>query len=77
MSDRRPLSQSARDLGEILEAGGELADAIREAIHRTMLWRFTTGRRKPDADRIALLHRLSDGKVAADGWGDEQASKVA
>jgi hypothetical protein len=56
-------------LAEVLEEGGETAEKIRAAVHRTMLWRFTTGRGVPDADTIATLHDLSDGRIAANGWG--------
>ena len=36
-----------------------------------MLWRFTKGHRKPDANTIARLHDLTDGRIPANGWGDE------
>ena len=59
-------------LAQLLEEGGEAAERIRAAVHRTMLWRFTTGRGVPDADTIAILHDLSDGRVPANGWGRQQ-----
>jgi hypothetical protein len=55
-------------LGEVLDEGGPIAKAIEAAVHRTMLWRFRTGRRQPDAETIAKLHNLSNGRVAANGW---------
>ena len=57
---------------EVLNEDGEEAKAIKAEVHRTMLWRFVTGRRSPDADTIAKLHRLSGGRVPADGWGAEE-----
>lgn len=68
------LSPSAVVLDAILTDGGEVAESIKDAVHRTQLWRFRTGKGKPDANTIALLHRLSEGRVAADGWSDEAAT---
>ena len=66
-------SKASRALDRVLNQGGEVADRIKEAIHRTQLWRFRTGRGNPDANTIAVLHRLSDGAIAASQWGDEDA----
>jgi uncharacterized protein YegJ (DUF2314 family) len=68
------VAPSARALGEVLDEEGEAARAIRDAVHRTMLWKYRTGRSKPDADTIALLHRLSDGRIAAHGWADDHGA---
>jgi hypothetical protein len=66
------MSRSARALAEVLDEGGEEAVAIKAAIHRTMLWRFAAGKRKPEAETLAKMHQLSGGRVAADGWTDEE-----
>ena len=62
-------------LGKVLDAGGPVAEAIEAAVHRTMLWRFRTGRRAPDADTIAKLHNLSGGAIPANGWTRAESDK--
>lgn len=65
-------SSSSRALDELLELGGAEAEAIKSSdIHRTVLWRYRKGRGKPDAETVALLERLSSGKVPANGWEDD------
>jgi hypothetical protein len=66
------MSPSSRNLDACLTEGGPVAEAIKGSdIHRTRLHAYRTGKSKPDADTIAKLHRLSGGRVAADGWEDE------
>ncbi len=65
------ISRSSRDLDSLLDEGGSEADAIKGSIHRTVLWRYRKGKGKPDADTVALLERLSSGRVQANGWEDE------
>ena len=68
-------SSSSRALSRVLAAGGEMAKAIDAlGLHRTQLWRYSTGRSKPDADQIAKLHRATSGIVAADGWETDARS---
>lgn len=57
----------------ILEEGGDLAEAIKKesGMHRTRLHAYRKGKGKPDADGIAVLHKLTGGRVPADGWQDE------
>ena len=74
MSELRNVPPSGVALKTLLEEDGEEAKAIREAIHRTQLWRFTTGRGKPGADNLAQIAALSRGRVPADGWGDGPAT---
>ena len=70
MTAPRFPSASGRALAALLrDEDSEEAKAIRAAIDRTRLWRFVTLRRRPDPDAIAQLHRLSNGKVDAAGWG--------
>ena len=65
-------SQSSRALDALLDEGGTEAEAIKSsAIHRTVLWRYRKGKGKPDAETVALLERLSAGRVPANGWEDE------
>lgn len=67
-----PLCTSARALLESLQTGGKTAIAIRERFHRTMLWRWTTGRGVPDRASAQELHILSRGRVRKDGWAAER-----
>lgn len=61
-------SLSSRALAALLGDCGYAKITAETGIHRTQLWRYSTGRGKPDAEQIAKLHRVSDGKVAANGW---------
>lgn len=71
MAKRYTPSKSGAELARLLadEPESDVAKAVVAAVHRTMLWRYTTGRRAPDADTIAKLHRLSGGRIDAAGWG--------
>ena len=62
------VSASSRALQALIEEIGAAAVSKASDVHRTQLWRYATGRGKPDADQIAKLHRASSGRVAADGW---------
>lgn len=64
-------SRSSRALDDLLEGGGREADAIAKEFHRTVLWRYRKAKGKPDADGVALLERMSGGRVPANGWEDE------
>ena len=72
-------SVSSRALDALLsDSESAEAEAIDKAvkagtIHRTALWRYRNGTRKPDAEGVALLERLSRGKVPANGWEDKPA----
>lgn len=71
-------SSSSRALGRVIASAGDMARAVEATgIHRTQLWRYSTGRSKPDADQIAKLHRATDGIVAADGWETDAAKGAA
>jgi hypothetical protein len=62
------VTPSALALAAVLEERGTEAEAIRARVHRTALWSYCTGRRLPDAKRVAMFHRITGGRVAADGW---------
>lgn len=70
---KREESPSSRALGELLEELGYPKVTEDTGIHRTQLWRYATGRQKPDHAQIAKLHRAYDGRVAADGWETDLA----
>lgn len=63
-------SVASRALNQLLDEGGELADAVRAVVHRTVLWRYRTGRGKPDVDTAAKLEEASAGRVQANAWPD-------
>ena len=65
----RDLSPSALALAELLDSEPDTFRGI--GLHRTVLWNFRTGRRKPDARSIAILDRITGGRVAANGWCTE------
>jgi DNA-binding transcriptional regulator YdaS (Cro superfamily) len=37
-------------------------------VHRTQVWRFATGRRRPDVKAATALDAATDGRVPASGW---------
>ncbi len=69
------VAPSAAALAAVLEENGPEAEQIRARIHRTALWSYRTGRRLPNAKTIAMFHRVTGGRIAADGWvpGSEAA----
>jgi transcriptional regulator with XRE-family HTH domain len=67
-------SIASRALSRILDEGGEKKERVLAlGLHRSQLWRYATGRGKPDADQVAKLAQATDGEVAADGWLDDEA----
>ncbi len=71
------MSQSAEALEALLKVDGPEAEAIRARVHRTALWRYLQGRRRPDLRTATLLEELSSGKVRAAGWSDDAAAGAA
>ncbi|TAK10591.1 MAG: XRE family transcriptional regulator [Anaerolineae bacterium] len=70
----RPLSKAAEGLKAALSADSELAKRLEaRGVHRTMLWRFCTGRRKPSVETAALLERETKGEAPASGWENPEA----
>ena len=66
-------SIASRALSRILDEGGEKKERVLSlGLHRSQLWRYATGRGKPDADQIARLDQATDGEVAAGGWLDDE-----
>lgn len=79
--DLKP-SDSSRALLEVLKidrASDWLSAAAAERgekLHRTELWRYSTGRVTPHADRAALIEELTEGRVLANGWMPGPATEV-
>ncbi len=68
MPEHYEESLSSRALAAFVKEHGAGYITDRTQIHRTQLWRYATGRGKPDAEQVAKLYRATDGAVAADGW---------
>lgn len=68
------LPPSALALASLMEREPERFRGI--GIHRTVLWNFKTGRRKPDAVNARLLEEVSNGEVPANGWATEAEVQV-
>lgn len=77
MPEQHEESLSSRALAAYVKEHGAGTVVEKTQIHRTQLWRYATGRGKPDAEQVAKLHRMSDGVVAADGWETLSAEKLA
>lgn len=67
-------SKSSEALDALLDEDCPEARAIIDAYHRTVLWRYRTGRGKPDADGVAEIERLSGKRVPANGWRDQKST---
>ena len=53
----------------MLEENGEPAKALKASnIHRTKLWVYSAGKGKPSAATAAVIERLTEGRVKANGW---------
>lgn len=62
-------SQASRNLAVVLQNNGKLAAAVyKTGIHRTLIWRYATGRTQPNVGHAAKLHRATGGRVPAYGW---------
>lgn len=71
-------SSSSKALSRVIAAGGEMGKSVENTgIHRSQLWRYSTGRSKPDVEQAAKLHRATNGIVAADGWETDSAKGAA
>jgi hypothetical protein len=65
----KALPPSAVALADLIEKEPDLFRGI--GLHRTVLWNFKTGRRKPDAVSAKLLEDVTEGRVPANGWATE------
>lgn len=62
----RTITPSAAALATLLESEPETFRGI--GLHRTVLWNFKTGRRRPDSVSAKLLEDATGGRVPANGW---------
>jgi len=77
MPEQHEESLSSRALAAYVKEHGAGFVVEKTQIHRTQLWRYATGRGKPDAEQVAKLHRVSEGRVAADGWETLSAAALS
>jgi hypothetical protein len=54
-----------------------LVAKLRAAVDRSMLWRFATGQRAPEAETIAKMHAVTGGLVAGHGWAPIEAAALS
>jgi len=62
-----PLSVAASALVGVLKDKA-LTAKLEGRIHRTMLWKWSTGRAVPDLERAVLLEELTEGRVRVKDW---------
>lgn len=75
---QRNITVASEILDLILDTDGPDAEAIRARFHRTMLWRYRTGRRTPHSNVLPTLTALSRGKIPMPAWFEKApASKVS
>lgn len=67
MAQPRPPTVASLALAEALQDAA-LAESLEARIHRTMLWRWSTGRAQPDLERAFLVEALTEGRVKAKDW---------
>lgn len=65
----RTITPSAAVLAALLESEPETFRGI--GLHRTVLWNFKTGRRRPDSVSAKLLEDVTGGRVPANGWATQ------
>lgn len=70
------LSNSAIALHRLLEEKTPETEALTARYHRTALWRYRKGDRKPDVETAAEIERISGGRVPANGWEDIKGEPV-
>lgn len=64
-------SLASQTLARILEEEGPMAERIRAKLHRSALWRLSTGRRQPRISTAMMLERVTRGRVMASDWDPE------
>jgi hypothetical protein len=70
-------SPSSRSLATLLDHP-LWCERLRETgIHKTMLWRYATGRGKPRAVQAGLIHKATKGRVSALGWQTDRVVQGA
>jgi len=67
--DEADLSRGSIALRRLLDDGGEDAEAVRAAVHRTQLWRYLNGK-SPTVEIAARIERESKGRIPAGWWGE-------
>lgn len=70
MSANRYPSPSQRALHNELrgEPGEALRRLLEPLVHRTQLWTYATGRRRPEDKAKAAISEATDGRISVEGW---------
>jgi len=68
MADRIVLTESSMALSAFLKRDSDEAKALKKKVHWTQLWRYKTGRRRPDHKTAHLLAEITGGVVSDAGW---------
>jgi len=60
-------------LEKVIDEGGETAEAVKAAFHRTQLWRYIAREShyaRPDWERAKKLEELTNGQVTVASWSE-------
>lgn len=61
-------SPSSRALAKLTERPEWIARLTQAGIHKTMVWRYASGRGKPNVQIAGLIHEVTRGRVSAATW---------
>lgn len=68
MPEAIKCTRGSRELDRILVENGSLAKAIKRKYHRSVLWRFRTGRRIPELVCAVRMARVTKGRIPEPFW---------
>jgi len=68
MPEATNRTKGSRELDKILVEEGRLARAIKREFHRSVLWRYRTGRRLPELDGAVLIAKLTKRRIPEAYW---------
>ena len=61
-------SPASRALAKLIEHPAWIERFEKAGIHKTMVWRYATGRGKPRSDLAGTIHQMTRGRVSAAKW---------
>jgi hypothetical protein len=65
-------SPSSRALAKLIEHPAWVERFERAGIHKTMVWRYASGRGKPSVQLAGVIHEVTRGRVSAATWRSDQ-----
>lgn len=68
MPEAQIPSRGSRALARILGENGPIARRLKARIDKSVLWRYASGRRRPDPDMVALVEYLTEGQISSRHW---------